>query len=69
MRADKPGQARVFSADGSEYSAGAARWLQAELLRAEKNCREGKFVDAGEHVATVRAAIIPNAKRQSKANQ
>jgi hypothetical protein len=31
LRPDKPGQARVFAADGSEFSAGQARWMQAQL--------------------------------------
>jgi hypothetical protein len=62
MRADKPGQARVFAADGSEYSAALARWLAAELRAAEENCREGKFAAAREHVSAVQDTLTAHAR-------
>ncbi len=63
MRADKPGQARVFAADGSEYSAGLVRWMAAELVDAEKNCREGNFAAAGAKVAAVQETLAAHARR------
>lgn len=63
MRADKPGQARVFAADGSEYPAGVVRWMTAELLAAEQNCRDGKSADAETHVAGVEATLTAHARR------
>jgi hypothetical protein len=63
MRADKPGQARVFAADGSEYSAGQVRWLAAELHTAERNCRAGNFAAAREHLTAVEDTLTAHAWR------
>ena len=62
LRADKPGQARVFAADGSEYSAGLVRWLAAELVAAETNCRDGKVAAAREHLTAVKDTLSAHAR-------
>jgi len=54
MRSDKPGQARVFAADGSEYTAGAARWMSAELGIANRACARGDSATAIRHLNGVR---------------
>jgi hypothetical protein len=38
LRPDKSGQARVFAADGSEFTAGQAMWMKGQLQRAEQSC-------------------------------
>jgi hypothetical protein len=41
LRPDKGGQARVFAADGSEFTAGQARWMQGQLHKIEESCVRG----------------------------
>lgn len=38
LHVDKPGQARVFALDGSEYSAGQSYWMQGQLRKAARLC-------------------------------
>ena len=54
IRSDKPGQARVFAADGSEYTAAAARWMSAELGIANRACARGDSATAIRRVDAVR---------------
>jgi hypothetical protein len=54
MRSDKPGQARVFAADGAEYTAGAARWMRSELDIASRACARGDNATAIRHLDAVR---------------
>jgi hypothetical protein len=54
LRFDKPGQARVFAADGKEYTAGAARWMSAELEIAKRACARGDTATAMLHLDAVR---------------
>ena len=57
MRVDKPGQARVFARDGSEHTAGAVRWISAELEIASRACAQGDEADAVRHLDAVRAVL------------
>jgi len=57
IRFDKPGQARVFAADGSEYTAGAARWMSAELSIAGRACTRGDEATAVQHLDAVRKVL------------
>jgi hypothetical protein len=57
LRSDKPGQARVFAADGSEYTSGAARWMNAELAIASRACARGDDADAMRHLHGVRSLL------------
>jgi hypothetical protein len=41
LRPDKGGQARVFASDGSEYTAGQARWMQTQLQQVAMACVRG----------------------------
>jgi hypothetical protein len=41
LRPDKPAQARVSAADGSEYTAGEALWMQGQLRTAQQACAQG----------------------------
>jgi hypothetical protein len=54
MHGDKPGQARVFAADGQEFTAGTARWMSAELEIARRACARGDSATASVHVDAVR---------------
>jgi hypothetical protein len=38
LRPDKAGQARVFAADGSEFTAGQALWMQGQLRKVARLC-------------------------------
>ena len=46
LRPDKPGQARVFAADGSEFTAGQAQWMQGQLQKINEACRRGDQTQA-----------------------
>jgi hypothetical protein len=57
LRPDKPGQVRVFAPDGSEHTAGEARWMAGELVRAGRACRQGDDAEAARHLDAVRSAL------------
>ena len=48
LRPDKGGQARVFAADGSEFTAGQALWMQGQLRRVTRLCATGRAEDQAE---------------------
>jgi hypothetical protein len=54
LRPDKAGQARVFAADGAEFTAGQARWMQGQLRRVERLCALGDQESAARILADVR---------------
>lgn len=41
LRPDKAGQMRVFASDGSEYTAGEALWMKAQLRGVLRACGQG----------------------------
>ena len=41
LRPDKGGQARVFAADGSEFTAGQALWMRGQLRKVARLCASG----------------------------
>jgi hypothetical protein len=53
LRPDKPGQMRVFAADGSEFSAGQARWMQAQLRLVNAARARGDQVQAAQLLAGI----------------
>jgi hypothetical protein len=57
LRPDKPGQARVFARDGSEFTAGTARWLAAELRQAERACARDDGASAASGIADIDALL------------
>lgn len=63
MRADKPGQARVFAVDGSEYTAGLVRWMTAELRAAGRDCRDARPAEAAKHLAAVQETLSSSQRR------
>jgi hypothetical protein len=48
LRPDKAGQARVFAADGSEFTADQALWMQGQLRRVARLCATGRAEDHTE---------------------
>jgi hypothetical protein len=57
LRPDKGGQARVFAVDGSEFTAGQARWLQGQLHKVEEACVRGDQVRAAQLLADVQELL------------
>lgn len=45
LRPDKGGQARVFAADGSEFTAGQALWMRGQLRKVARLCASGQPAD------------------------
>lgn len=45
LRPDKAGQARVFAADGSEFTAGQALWMRGQLRKVARLCASGQPAD------------------------
>lgn len=41
LRPDKNGQTRVYASDGSEFTAGQARWMQGQLRLVKEACVHG----------------------------
>jgi len=48
LRPDKAGQARVYAADGSEFTARQALWMQGQLRRVARLCATGRAEDQAE---------------------
>jgi hypothetical protein len=48
LRPDKAGQARVFAADGSEFTAGQALWMQGQLRKVARLCASANAADRAE---------------------
>lgn len=63
IRVDKPGLARVYAADGSEFTGGQALWMQGQMLRIEKACAGGDPGSADERLAQVQALIAAHTRR------
>jgi len=57
LRADKPGQMRVFSADGLEFTASEASWLKSQVTLIERECQEGRAAEATQRLSEVRQLI------------
>jgi len=65
IRVDKPGLARVYAADGSEFTGGQALWMRGQMLSVEKACASGDPGTAAERLAQVRALIAAHTRRQN----
>jgi hypothetical protein len=57
LRPDKSGQARVFALDGSEFTAGQARWMQGQLHKVEETCVRGDQARAAQLLAEVQELL------------
>ncbi len=48
LRPDKPGQIRVFAADGSEFTAGQVQWMRGRLHEVRRLCASDAPGDQAE---------------------
>jgi hypothetical protein len=55
LRPDKAGQARVFAADGSEFTAGQALWMKGQLRKVARLCASRNPADQQEAVRVLAA--------------
>jgi hypothetical protein len=53
LRPDKAGQARVFAADGSEFTAGQALWMRGQLRKVARLCASDRPEDHEEATRTL----------------
>jgi hypothetical protein len=61
LRPDKPGQIRVFSSDGSEFTAGQALWIKGQLRSIEQDCARGDEAAAASSLHEV--SVLLNARK------
>jgi predicted ATP-grasp superfamily ATP-dependent carboligase len=61
MQVTKPGQARVFASDGTEYSAAAVRRMRAQLGLAERACDRGDARAASGLLDAIKETLRPPA--------
>lgn len=67
LRPEKPGQVRVFAADGSEFNAGQANWMKGRLRKYAQLCAHGSpqdLAEAGRILAEVQD-LLKSHQRQS----
>ena len=57
LRPEKPGQMRVFAADGSEFTAGQVMWMKSQLRQVEHACARGDQADAERLLTEVRDLV------------
>jgi hypothetical protein len=57
LRPDKGGQARVFAPDGSEFTAGQARWMQGQLHEVQEACVRGDQTRAAQLLREVQELL------------
>lgn len=62
LRPDKLGQVRVFSSDGSEFTAGQALWMKGQLRSVLRSCSQGDDASAGSRLLGVTDLL--NARRR-----
>jgi hypothetical protein len=62
LHPDKSGQARVFAADGSEFTAGQARWMQGQLRNIEEACSRGDSARAAQLLQEVQELLRSHRK-------
>jgi len=57
LRPDKPGLARVYAYDGTEFSAGQALWLKGQLREVEAACARRDEAAAAQRLEAVQQLI------------
>lgn len=57
----KPGLARVYAFDGSEFTAGQALWLKGQMREIHKACERRYPADATERLKSVQDLIAAHA--------
>lgn len=62
LRPDKPGQARVFAIDGSEFTAGQSAWMRGQLNKSSRACARGDDAEVARLLAGVQQLIKAHAR-------
>jgi len=62
LRPDKPGQVRVYAADGAEFTAGQSQWMRGQLKEVGRACVRGDSAAAARLLAGVRQLIDAHAR-------
>jgi hypothetical protein len=57
----KPGLARVYALDGSEFTAGQALWLKGQMREIRKACAQGHPADAAQRLKSAQELIAARA--------
>ena len=57
LRPEKPGQMRVFAAEGTEFTAGQVMWMKGQLRRVEHACARGDQANAARLLTEVRDLV------------
>jgi hypothetical protein len=67
LRPDKAGQARVFAADGSEFTAGQALWMKGQLRKVARLCASGTTGSQAEAASVLAqvGALLKSHQRRS----
>ena len=63
IRVDKPGLARVYAADGSEFTAGQALWMKGQMTDIEKACANGNQSSAAERLTAIQDVVAAHRRR------
>jgi hypothetical protein len=63
LRAEKPGQIRVFAYDGSEFTAGQAQWMHGQMRLIDKARAQGDQATASRILADVQEMIKSHQRR------
>jgi len=58
LRPDKPGQARVTAADGSEYTAGQSLWMKGRIRSVRRACERGDEASAAAELDGVSSLLL-----------
>ena len=53
IRVDKPGLARVYASDGSEFTAGQALWMKGQMRQIEEACAAGDPTSAVHRLTAI----------------
>ena len=57
LRPEKPGQIRVFAANGAEFTAGQALWIHGQLRRIDAACTRGDQAEANRLLSALERLI------------
>jgi hypothetical protein len=57
LRVDKPGLARVYAQDGTEFTAGEALWMKGQLREIEAACARANRADAAQRLDAVELLV------------
>ena len=57
VRVDKPGLARVYAQDGTDFTAGQALWIKGQLREAEAACARGDRAEAESRLDAVKRVV------------